>query len=246
MYNSGMEQIPNNAALTNDPTSNLSPPTPPPQVVSATPVPDSPLAPGTPPLHLLELSPMQTKALVALAAGRSLADAAGDAGVDPSTIYRWKKNDPHFIVAMNAWRIEAMVGARDRLLALTDEATRAAYRLLRKDNPSVTIAIVKTIGSLAGVKPGTTDAAEAADALRRREEKRQEARKRRLRKEAEDIRLYAHSAHYKRQKNRKQMEETRAAAAQEPESVMRELRRADELCFEADGLPTTDDALPKP
>ena len=241
-----MEQTPNPAALTNDPTLNPTPTPPTTQVVTATPVPDSLPAAGTPPVDLLELSESQIKALGAIAAGRSLADAAQDAGVDPSTVYRWRKNDPRFIVAMNAWRIEARVCARDRILALTDEATRAAYRLLRKDNPSVTIAIMKSIGSLAAARRGTTDVDEAADKLRRDKNKRVEARKQRLRLEADLIRINAQTALYRRHANHQQLEKTRAAAAQQPESVMRELRRSDELAVEADGLPVAEDVLPKP
>src|SRR5665213_1366692 len=129
---------PDPAAQTNDPSLTS---TPAPEPVSATPVvelrsPDAPSAPsgdstsavaagdplprpGTPPCDQLELSATQVTALEALAAGQSLADAARWAGVNPGTIYRWKKNDPGFIAALNAWRIEALAGARDRLLALT-------------------------------------------------------------------------------------------------------------------------------
>ena len=180
-YNTRMEQTPNPAALTNDQTPSAHPATPTPQPVSAIAVPDALPPAGTPPCDLLELSTSQVKALEALTAGHSIADAARGAGVHPGTLHRWKKTDPRFIVALNAWRIEALASARDRVLALTDEATRAAYRLLRKDNPSVTIAILKSLGSLGDTPPGTTDIDEAAANLRQEQRKRDDARKSRLR-----------------------------------------------------------------
>jgi len=239
-----MEQKPNLPELTNDQTPNPPAVPPTPQIVTATPVQHGLPAPATPPGDLPLLTAAQLTTLHALTAGCSVAEAAREAGIHPATIYRWKKDDPRFIVTMNAWRSEALASARDRFLALTDEAVRTAYRLLRKDNASVAIAIIKALGPIVGDKPGVIDVDEASDELRTDRRKRDDARKRRLREEAKAIRDDAHCKLRRTQRTQKQLEDTFALAATEPESVMAELRRADELEVEANGLPGLNDVPP--
>jgi hypothetical protein len=241
-----MEQNPNLAALTNDSTLNPATPAEMPQAVSATQVAEAQMEPGTPPVDLGELSEAQIRALQTLAANGSLADAARSAGVAAMTLYRWRNDNPHFIVALNAWRGEVIASAYDRVLGLSDEAIRAALRLVRKDNPSVTIAILKALGALTHREPGTTDVNEFASNLRQVARKRAKGKWERLLSEAEQIRVEAQPAHWRRQRSMDQLRKTSALEETEPESVVREHRRADELVIEATGLPRPDDAVPGP
>ena len=77
------------------------------------------------------LTEAQTIALRELAAGKPVAEAAA-AGVDRSTLYRWRTMDDDLIEAMGDWRQETRVHCRDRMLAIADKAIRAVETGLEK------------------------------------------------------------------------------------------------------------------
>ena len=59
-------------------------------------------------------------ALEALRAQHGLAEAAAKAGVDRSTLYRWRRSDPLFRAKLNAWSQEQTESARLRILGGLD------------------------------------------------------------------------------------------------------------------------------
>src|SRR6185437_4848455 len=71
-----------------------------PQSVVATPA----FPPVCPFPQIKGLSIAQKSALAALIAGKGPHQAARMAGVDRSTLYRWRTNDFDFMAALNAWR----------------------------------------------------------------------------------------------------------------------------------------------
>jgi transposase-like protein len=81
------------------------------------------------------LSPAQIRALAALAAGQTIADAAREAGCDRGTIYRWLKNDPLFAAEYSCIRREMADSLEVRAKALTNDALDALRSLLGKDVP---------------------------------------------------------------------------------------------------------------
>src|SRR6266699_3065039 len=78
------------------------------------------------------LTEAQTVALRELAAGKQVTEAAAAAGVDRSTLYRWRTMDDDFMEAMGDWRQESRVHCRDRMLAIADKAIRAVETGLEK------------------------------------------------------------------------------------------------------------------
>lgn len=69
-----------------------------------------------------QLSSTQLTALEALLTGASVTEAAERAGVDRTTVSRWKNRDPEFMAALNARKRDVWERARSRLLAAVDEA----------------------------------------------------------------------------------------------------------------------------
>ena len=86
----------------------------------------------------------QAVALRCIVEGRSMVEAAAAAGVDRTTLYRWRTEDEKFLVALEAWRREQVNNAYDRLSGMTVVATnvvgdaisggdaRLAFRVLEK------------------------------------------------------------------------------------------------------------------
>src|SRR5665213_88616 len=103
------------------------------------------------------LSAAQTRAMQALLAGKSFTEAAQEAGVARSTLYRWQTCDARFIAAFNAWQRQALSSARSRLLALSDKAVSAVGAYLFAGDYRAPFTLLQRLGALEPVQPGSDD-----------------------------------------------------------------------------------------
>ena len=117
--------------------------------VQSVPPPDVPPLPRT-----AGISEVQHKALAVLASGAGPTAAARAAGVDFSTVYRWRKEDPAFIAALNAWRNHAQESARDRVLAMAGQAMETVLAAMQKGDARTAMAILKGLGAIAPASQG--------------------------------------------------------------------------------------------
>ena len=90
------------------------------------------LAPDPPAVP--SLKPKQQRALTALLAGATDAEAAEDAGVRCETVNRWRHADPDFIAEYNQRRAEMWRLGRDGLRSLISRAVRVLDTALDSDN----------------------------------------------------------------------------------------------------------------
>jgi hypothetical protein len=75
------------------------------------------------------LDPNQLRALCSLLAGSTILDAAKNAKVDRTTIYRWIKFDPNFRAAYRGWKVEQVESATSVLIgALPTIAEKLAWK----------------------------------------------------------------------------------------------------------------------
>ncbi|MDB5355481.1 MAG: hypothetical protein JWN24_1934 [Phycisphaerales bacterium] len=116
--------------------------------VSPVPVEVQAVAPPTLPMTS-GLSAQQQTALAALASGMLPGAAAQAAGVVASTLYRWRRKDPAFIAALNAWRNHAQESARDRVLAMAGQATATVLAAMQKGDARTAMTILKGLGAIA-------------------------------------------------------------------------------------------------
>jgi hypothetical protein len=92
------------------------------------------------------LSPAQGKAIEALASGANLTEAAEKAGVDRTTLYRWRRDDPGFIAAYNSIAGEALERIRSGIRGLAEPAMCALKELLLSPTPaSVRLGAIKIV-----------------------------------------------------------------------------------------------------
>ena len=105
---------------------------------------------GAPPLpQVTGLTHLQRIALQAIAAGQTATDAAQSAGVDRSTLYRWRTKDENFIAALKAWRDNARETAADKLLAAVDDAAGVVAQAgFRRGDVKAALTILKSFGTL--------------------------------------------------------------------------------------------------
>ena len=111
---------------------------------------------------LESLSPAQLTAVGALLAGKTVTDAATDAGVDRATLYRWRKEDFAFQAALNAGRWElrgAIFGRLDRLAA---KAADCLEKAIEGGDVKAALEVVKGMGILVPTSIGSDDPAELA------------------------------------------------------------------------------------
>jgi hypothetical protein len=101
--------------------------------------------PGDPPA-VARLSSAQTAALRALVAGKSLNQAAADAGVDRTTLYRWRTHDPDFIEALADWRVDIDSYCRDRMMAIADDAIEAVAAGVKKGDARLAFRLLLDLG----------------------------------------------------------------------------------------------------
>ena len=116
--------------------------------------------PGEPPA-VARLSSTQTAALRAMVAGKPLNQAAADAGVDRTTLYRWRTRDRDFAEALTDWRMDSYLHSRDRMMAIADEAIDAVHNGVKKGDARLAFRLLLDLGR--SVKPA------AAPAPRQRE-----------------------------------------------------------------------------
>jgi hypothetical protein len=86
----------------------------------------------------IKLSPAQTKALAALAAGKSVSKAAIEAKVDRTTVHRWLNTDALFLAEYNATRLELIEAVRFEVCELRTQAIEALRDLMK---PEVTASV---------------------------------------------------------------------------------------------------------
>jgi hypothetical protein len=96
----------------------------------------------------------QRIALAAMIAGKAPNAAARIAGVDRSTLYRWRTDDVDFIAALNAWRDQALQSTMDHLRNAAQEAAVTVASAIRNGNIQVSLAILKGVGALVPHPPG--------------------------------------------------------------------------------------------
>ncbi|MDB5292008.1 MAG: hypothetical protein JWL69_3249 [Phycisphaerales bacterium] len=113
------------------------------------------------PVQFPGLSHEQELVIQELVGGQSDREAARRAGVSHMTIYRWRKQNPEFAAALNAWRAQAQESARDRVLGLAHLATQALQQALEKGDSRAALALLKSIGALNPPAPGPESADQA-------------------------------------------------------------------------------------
>jgi hypothetical protein len=113
-----------------------------------------PIAPLPDLPHSIGLQARQRLALQALAAGNSVYAAARHAGVNPSTLFRWRRRDARFIAAFNAWQAHSQQAARDCLIAANEHAARTILRAAQTGHVQASLAVLKGMGTLAPQKIG--------------------------------------------------------------------------------------------
>jgi hypothetical protein len=116
-----------------------------------------------------QLSEAQEHVLVELTLGKSICAAAAAAGVHRSTVHRWIVDDPLFAAAYHGWQSESRSSAQARFMAMSDLAVDNICDALRKGDIRTSLLVVKAMGLLANVEPGSTDVRELELAKRERE-----------------------------------------------------------------------------
>ncbi len=110
----------------------------------------------------VQLSEAQERVLVELTLGRSICAAATAAGVHRGTVHRWMTDDPLFAAAYHGWQSETRSSAQARFLAMSDLAVDNVCDALRKGDARTSLVVLKGLGLLTAVKPGSADADELA------------------------------------------------------------------------------------
>ena len=109
------------------------------------------------------LTPAQETAIAALLAGKTITDAAADAGVDRATVHRWLREDFTFTAAFNAGRRELREGVQTRLERLAEKAAAAVERAIDNGDVKAALEILKGLQVLAPVPMGSEDPGELAE-----------------------------------------------------------------------------------
>jgi hypothetical protein len=104
-----------------------------------------------------DLSKPQLSAIEALAAGKSMNEAAAAADVDRTTLYRWRRDDDAFRAALAGVRNEVREELSTRILALAAKAFTVVDAALDAGDAKAAIAILRGCGALPGVAPHESD-----------------------------------------------------------------------------------------
>ena len=99
----------------------------------------------------------QLSAIEALAAGQSLNEAAVAAGVDRTTLWRWRRDDDTFRAALAGVRNDAREELSTRLLTLAGKALAVVAAALDAGDARTAIAILRGCGALSGGAPQECD-----------------------------------------------------------------------------------------
>ena len=122
----------------------------------------------TSPLDATDLSPNQLAAIAALVNGASVTDAAKRAGVDRTTLHRWRSGDSRFVAELNRAKQEALDAVRGEMRnALADAAKVVRELITSADTPPsirlrASLALLESAGALApeSIGPTTVEAVE--------------------------------------------------------------------------------------
>jgi hypothetical protein len=109
------------------------------------------------------LTPAQETAIAALLAGRTVTDAAADAGVDRATVHRWLRENFGFQAAVNAGRRELRKGVQVRLERLAEKAAGCVEKAIDEGDVKAALAILKGLQVLVPVPIGSDNPAELAE-----------------------------------------------------------------------------------
>jgi hypothetical protein len=112
---------------------------------------------------LESLSPAQITAVGALLAGKSVTDAATDAGVDRGTIYRWLRDDFGFQAELNRGRQDLYRETYARLERLAAKAAECLEKAVDNGDAKVALEVAKGMGLLVPHPIGSEDPAKLAE-----------------------------------------------------------------------------------
>ena len=98
----------------------------------------------------IELTEAQEIALAALVVGKSDTDAAKEADVDRTTLYRWRKNDFNFKAALNRARREMREAVQARLFAIAARATDTVEKAITDGDAKVALQLLRDLRILDG------------------------------------------------------------------------------------------------
>ncbi len=122
------------------------------------------------------LSPVQENAIAGLLAGKTITDAAAEAGVDRATVHRWLRDCFAFQAAINAGRREMRDAVCGRLERLAAKAADCLERAIDGGDVKAALEIVKGMGILAPNPIGSEDTSQLAAEAEGREKKQEQAR----------------------------------------------------------------------
>ena len=113
---------------------------------------------ATPKSTLAELKPAQQRAVISLALGRTVTDAATEAGVDRATTYRWL-SEPVFRATYNQVRADAEDALSSRLTRIATKALDRVETSIDEGDVRVAMSVLR-LASNRKVETGPTDPVE--------------------------------------------------------------------------------------
>ena len=109
------------------------------------------------------LTPAQETAVAALLAGKTITDAAADAGVNRATLHRWLRENFGFTAAVNAGRRELREGVQIRLERLAEKAAGCVEKAIDSGDVKAALEILKGLQVLSPLSIGSEDPAKLAE-----------------------------------------------------------------------------------
>ena len=108
----------------------------------------------------LQLTAQQEQVIALLLAGQTQAAAAGQVGIAPETVTRWKSGDAVFMAAYNEQRRDMWESSREKLTGLRDRAVDTVAGLLDSEHEPTRLKAALSVLDMTEVHPGgPTDAA---------------------------------------------------------------------------------------
>jgi len=119
----------------------------------------------------LALPTRQQALLDALAKGKDFTEAARLAGVNRQTFYNWRRGDPRFVAAFNAWQNDNVAVAQSRLAGGAGLAATTLLDAIAAGNVPAALELLRRLGLLVPVKSASEDPLQVQrdQALRQRE-----------------------------------------------------------------------------
>lgn len=133
------------------------------------------------PQNATDLTRPQLAALVSLASGSTVTDAAKAAGVDRGTVHRWLADDAAFVAENNRGKLEALEAIRAELRLAAAEAVATIRRILRGGDIRIpaavqlkaALSVLAMVGEHVPPPMGPTDPEDAEIVIRSRESDRE-------------------------------------------------------------------------